>query len=165
MKQRTLILLKSDAIQRSLIGRILQRFEDAGLKVVASKFLWVDENLADKHYYDLGERRGEQVKKRMVKFLTKTSPVLAFVLEGIEAVEVVRKLVGGTEPKTALPGTIRGDFAHLSIEYSDKKDRCLPNLIHASGNVKEAEKEIALWFKPEEIHDYRLSHEEHVSLA
>ncbi|MCX8194378.1 MAG: nucleoside-diphosphate kinase [Candidatus Pacearchaeota archaeon] len=162
MIQRTLVLLKPDAVQRGLTGRILERFENAGLKIVAMKMIWADEKLAAKHYNDLGERRGEEVKKRMVDFLTKTGPVVALVLEGVEAVEVVRKLVGGTEPKTALPGTIRGDFAHLSLVYGDSKNKAVPNLIHASGSVEEAKKEIALWFKPQEIHSYKLSYEEHV---
>jgi len=162
MIQRTLVLLKPDAVQRGLIGRILERFENAGLKIVAAKMVWVDVKLADKHYDDLGKRRGEQVKKRMVEFLTKTGPVLALVLEGVEAVEVVRKIVGGTEPKTALPGTIRGDFAHLSLAYGDSKNKAVPNLIHASGSPEEAKREIELWFKPSEIHSYKLSHEEHV---
>lgn len=162
MIQRTLVLLKPDAIQRGLTGRIIQRFEDAGLKIVAAKMIWADKELADKHYSDLGERRGPEIKKRMVEFLTKTGPVIALVLEGIEAVEVVRKLVGGTEPKSAMPGTIRGDFAHLSLAYGDAKNKGVPNLIHASGSVEEAKKEILLWFKPQEIHSYKLSHEEHV---
>jgi len=162
MIQRTLILLKPDAIQRSLVGRILERFENAGLKIVATKMIWADSKLADKHYNDLGKRRGEEVKKRMVQFLTESGPVIAIVLKGVEAVEVVRKIVGGTEPKTALPGTIRGDFAHLSLAYGDSKGKGVPNLIHASGSIDEAEREIDLWFKPEEIHSYKLSHEEHV---
>ncbi|MEM4152642.1 MAG: nucleoside-diphosphate kinase [Candidatus Pacearchaeota archaeon] len=162
MIQRTLVLLKPDAVQRGLTGRILERFENAGLKIVAMKMVWADEKLADEHYKDLGERRGPEVKRRMVEFLTKTGPVIALVLEGVEAVEVVRKLVGGTEPKTALPGTIRGDFAHLSLVYGDKKNKGVPNLIHASGSVEEAKKEISLWFKPNEIHSYKLSYEDHV---
>lgn len=162
MIRRTLVLLKPDAVQRGLIGRIIERFENAGLKIVAAKMIWVDVNLADKHYDDLGKRRGEQVKKRMIEFLTKTGPVLALVLEGVEAVDVVRKIVGGTEPKSALPGTIRGDFAHLSLEYGNSKNKGVPNLIHASGSIEEAKREIELWFKPSEIHSYKLSHEEHV---
>lgn len=162
MIQRTLVLLKPDAIQRGLVGRILERFENAGLKIVAMKMVWVDENLASKHYQDLGKRRGEEVKKRMIEFLTKNAPVIAIVFEGVEAVEVVRKIVGGTEPKTALPGTIRGDFAHLSLVYSNSKNKAAPNLIHASGSLEEAKREIDLWFKQEEIHSYKLSHEEHV---
>ncbi|MEM4318646.1 MAG: nucleoside-diphosphate kinase [Candidatus Pacearchaeota archaeon] len=161
MIQRTLVLLKPDAVKRGLIGRIIQRFEDAGLKIVACKMVWVSKEHAAKHYYDLGKRRGEHVKEKMVDFLTQ-GPILALVLEGIEAVDVVRKMVGGTEPKTAQPGTIRGDFAHLSFMHADTKGKAVPNLIHASGKVKEAKQEIKLWFKDKEIHSYKTVHEEFV---
>jgi len=159
--QRTLVLLKPDAVQRGLIGRIIQRFEDAGLKIVASKMVWASKEQADRHYFDLGSRRGEHVKKKMIDFITK-GPVFALVLEGVEAVEVVRKIVGGTEPKTALPGTIRGDFAHQSFIYADNKNKGLPNLIHASGSLEEAKQEIKLWFKDSEIHSYKTVHEDFV---
>lgn len=163
MIQRTLVLLKPDAVQRGLSGRIIERFENAGLKIVGAKMVWADEKLASEHYSDLGERRGPEVKKRMVEFLTKRGPVIALVLEGVEAVEVVRKLVGGTEPKTAPPGTIRGDFAHLSLVYGDSKNKGVPNLIHASGSLEEAKKEIELWFKENEIHSYKTVYEEFVA--
>lgn len=88
---------------------------------------------------------------------------MALVLEGVEAIEVVRKLVGGTEPKTALPGTIRGDFAHLSLAYGDSKNKGVANLIHASGSLEEAKKEIELWFKENEIYSYKTAHEEFVA--
>ncbi|MEM1534975.1 MAG: nucleoside-diphosphate kinase [Candidatus Pacearchaeota archaeon] len=161
MIQRTLVLLKPDAVKRGLIGRIIQRFEDAGLKIVAAKMVWASKEQADKHYFDLGIRRGEHVKKRMIDFLTQ-GPILALVLEGIEAVDVVRKMVGGTEPKTAPPGTIRGDFAHQSFMYADAKNKGVPNLIHASSSLEEAKKEIKLWFKDSEIHSYKTVHEEFV---
>ncbi|MEM1577658.1 MAG: nucleoside-diphosphate kinase [Candidatus Pacearchaeota archaeon] len=161
MIQRTLVLLKPDAIRRGLVGKIIQRFEDAGLKIVAMKMQWIDKEHADKHYEDLGKRKGEKIKQRMIDFLT-SGPVIAMVLEGIEAVEVVRKIVGGTEPKTALPGTIRGDFAHLSIEYANKKGKAVPNLIHASDSLENAEKEIKLWFNRKEIHSYKTVYEEFV---
>ncbi len=137
MKERTLVLIKPDAIRRGLIGRIIQRFEDAGLKIVAAKMVFVNKKLAEKHYDDVGKRRGKHIKKRVVDFLTKTGPVLALVIEGIEAVDVVRKIVGSTEPKTALPGTIRGDFAYMDTY----------NLVHASDCEVSAEREIKLWFE------------------
>jgi nucleoside-diphosphate kinase len=161
MEQKTLVLFKPDAVRRSLIGRVLQRFEDAGLKIIAMKMVWPDRTLALKLYdEDLEKRKGKAVREMMAKFLVEQGPIIAMVLEGISAIEVVRKLVGGTEPKTALPGTIRGDFAHLSYEHADRVKKGIPNLIHASGSQAEAEKEIKIWFKPNEIHDYRLSHEE-----
>lgn len=89
-------------------------------------------------------------------------PVIAFVLEGVEAVALVRKLVGPTEPKAAMPGTIRGDFAHMSYAYADLKGLGLKNLIHASDTVETAKKEISLWFKPDEIHSYKSVHDLHI---
>ncbi len=158
--ERTLILIKPDGVQRGLIGRITQRFEDAGMKVVGAKMVWIDENLGKKHYFDVGQRRGEKVLSLLLKFMT-TGPVMAYCLEGVNVVENVRKIVGSTEPKSALPGTIRGDFAHHSYGYMDAKESAIKNLIHASGNVEEAKYEVALWFKPEELNTYKTVHEIH----
>ncbi|MFC1686733.1 nucleoside-diphosphate kinase [Nanoarchaeota archaeon] len=161
MIERTLILLKPDAVQRGLMGKIITRFEDAGFKVVGSKMVWIDEDFGKKHYSDIAERRGEKVLKVLLKFMTQ-GPIMSLCLEGINAVENVRKMVGGTEPKSALPGTIRGDFAHVSFAYADEEDKAIANLIHASGSVEEAKTEVDLWFKPEELHSYKTVHEEHV---
>lgn len=159
--QRTLVLLKPDAVQRGLMGRIIQRFEDAGIKIVGAKMTWIDENFGKKHYFDVAERRGETVLKGLLEFMTK-GPVMALCLEGINVVENVRKIVGSTEPKSAVPGTIRGDFAHQSYAHIDSKGGAVRNLIHASGNYKEAQYEVALWFTAEELHTYRTVHEVHV---
>lgn len=161
MIERTLILLKPDAVKRGLMGRILSRFEDAGYKVVGAKMVCITEEFGKKHYFDVAQRRGEKVLKVLLKFMT-NGPVMAICLEGINAVDGVRKMVGSTEPKQALPGTIRGDFAHVSFAYADKENKAIENLIHASGNVEEAKQEIALWFKLEELHSYKTAHEAHV---
>ncbi|HLD79749.1 MAG TPA: nucleoside-diphosphate kinase [Candidatus Nanoarchaeia archaeon] len=161
MIERTLVLLKPDAVKRGLMGRVISRFEDAGLKVVGSKMVLINEEFGKKHYYDIAARRGEKVLQVLLKFMT-TGPVMALCLEGINAVENVRKLVGGTEPKSALPGTIRGDFAHVSFAYADNQGKAIENLIHASGNAEEAKQEISLWFKAEELHSYKTAHETHV---
>ena len=161
MIERTLVLLKPDAVKRGLMGRVISRFEDAGLKVVGSKMVLINEEFGKKHYYDIAARRGEKVLQVLLKFMT-TGPVMALCLEGVNAVENVRKLVGGTEPKSALPGTIRGDFAHVSFAYADGQNKAIENLIHASGNAEEAKQEIALWFKAEELHSYKTAHEVHV---
>ena len=161
MIERTLVLLKPDAVKRGLMGRVISRFEDAGLKVVGSKMVLINEEFGKKHYYDIAARRGEKVLQVLLKFMT-TGPVMALCLEGISAVENVRKLVGGTEPKSALPGTIRGDFSHVSFAYADAQGKAIENLIHASGNPEEAKQEIALWFKAEELHSYKTAHEVHV---
>jgi nucleoside-diphosphate kinase len=157
MIEQTLVLIKPDGIERALAGRIISRFEDVGLKIVAMKMIRVDSDFSKKHYSD-------HVKKPfyagLEKFIT-TGPVLAFVLEGVHAVELVRKLVGPTEPKAAQPGTIRGDFAHHSYAFADKKGIAIKNLIHASGNQKDAKREIALWFSGDELHSYKTVHEGH----
>lgn len=158
--ERTLIVVKPDGVQRSLVGRLLQRFEDVGFKIVGMKMLWIDAEFAKKHYFDLAERRGEHVLKNMVDLMTE-GPVVAVVLEGVEAVENVRRIVGSTEPKSAPPGTIRGDFAHHSFKYTDDNDQGIRNLIHASGNVVEAKQEVALWFQNSEIHDYSTDQQKH----
>ncbi len=154
--QRSLVVCKPDAVQRGIVGEILQRFERVGLKIVGMKMVMPDEDHYRAHYEDIGEmitRRGEQAFQYNVAYMM-TGPVIAMVLEGVEAVPLVRKLVGPTEPKSAEMGTIRGDFSHMSFGYSDAKGIGVPNLVHASGNVSEAKREIALWFKPEELYEY-----------
>ena len=156
--QRTLVLVKPDGVQRALAGRIIQRFEDAGLKIVAMKMKWIDRDFAKKHYF---AHLGKPMYLRLENFIV-SGPVIAMAIEGVSAIETVRKLVGSTEPKSALPGTIRGDFAQHSYQYTDQKGIAIKNLIHASGNEEEADYEIKLWFNPEEIHSYRTVHEIHV---
>lgn len=161
MIERTLVLIKPDGVQRSLVGRIIQRFEDAGLKIAGMKMVWADEEFAKKHYTeDLAIRRGEAVRRRMLQLLM-MGPVIAIALEGVHAIDVVRKMVGTTEPKSAQPGTIRGDFSHMSFAWADSKDKGIPNLIHASADANDAKNELALWFSPKEIHSYKTVHELH----
>ena len=153
--QRTLILFKPDAVQRGIVGEILTRFERVGLKIIGTKMIFPNKEHYHKHYEGIGKmvtRRGEKAFDMALEFMTQ-GPVIAMVLEGVESVELVRKLVGGTEPKTALPGTIRGDYSHMSFGYADEHNVGIPNLIHASGSVKEAEQEISHWFSDFEIYD------------
>ena len=123
------------------------------------------------HYFHHYETIGQMISRRGQKAFDVTlnmmqeGPVLAMVLEGVEAVATVRKLVGTTEPKAALPGTIRGDYAHMSFGHADEKQSGIPNMIHASGDVEEAKKEIAHWFKPEELYNYAAAHEKHTQLS
>ena len=120
--QRTLILFKPDAVQRGIVGEILTRFERVGLKIVGTKMIFPNKEHYHKHYEGIGKmvtRRGEKAFDMALEFMTQ-GPVIAMVFEGVEAVELVRKLVGGTEPKSALPGTIRGDYSHMSFGYADK---------------------------------------------
>jgi nucleoside-diphosphate kinase len=152
--ERTLVLLKPDAIARGLIGRITQRFEDALLKVVGAKMVLMDAGFARQHYFDLEERLGSGVYSLTAAFMQK-GPVLALVLEGVDAVKTVRKIVGPTYPNEAAPGTVRGDFAHQSRAYAIGHDLPVANLVHASGNVEEAKREVELWFTPAELFSYR----------
>jgi len=184
-KEKTLVLIKPDGIQRSLIGEIIKRYERSGLKLVALKFIVPKNEIIRKHYlidpewikkvgeksikayknkglkapYDNPIKCGESVLERLIKYLT-SSPVLAMVWQGNKAVGIVRKITGETEPLTSDVGTIRGDFTVDSYDLSDTDERAIRNLIHASGSVDEAEKEIPLWFRPEEIIDYRLVQEQ-----
>ena len=131
--QRTLILFKPDAVQRGIVGEILSRFERVGLKIIGTKMIAPDEAHYHKHYKEIGQvitRRGEATFNNVLAMMNQ-GPVIAMVLEGVEAVELVRKLVGTTEPKSSAPGTIRGDFSHMSYGYGDSAEKGIPNLIHA----------------------------------
>lgn len=161
MIERTLVLLKPDAVQRCIMGELITRFEKAGLKAIGMKMVWANEEFAKGHYTeDITKRRGEFVRNKLIQFLQE-GPVLAMCLEGVNAIEVVRKLVGGTEPKAAQPGTIRGDYAHHSYDWADSHEIAIKNLVHASSDKKDAESEIKLWFKPEELHSYKTVHDFH----
>jgi nucleoside-diphosphate kinase len=158
MIERSLAIIKPDGVERSLVGQILTRFENAGLKIVGMKMVWVDKKFAEKHYK---AHKSKPFFKELVEFITE-GPVVAFVLEGVHAVDNVRRLVGTTSPHSAAPGTIRGDFAHTSMAYASKKGLGGKNVIHASGRKQEAEEEIKLWFSKDEIHTYSTVHEKHV---
>lgn len=155
--QKTLVIIKPDGVKRSLIGQVISRLENAGLKIIGIKMMYVDRKFAKTHY-------SAHVSKPFYKGLEDyivSGPVVAMVIEGIESIEVVRKIVGSTEPKRAAPGTIRGDFAHHSTAHADVTGKSVENLIHASGTVDEAEAEIKLWFKSGELQSYKTVHEEH----
>ena len=137
---RTFVMIKPDGVQRGLAGNIIHRFEEKGLKLVAAKFMRIDEELASKHY---GEHVGKPFYGPLVQFIA-SGPVLAMVWEGEDAISVVRGVVGKTNPKDAGPGTIRGDFGMTTGR----------NIIHASDSPASAEREINLFFKPDEIQEY-----------
>lgn len=153
--ERTLIILKPDTLQRGLVGRVITRFERAGLKIIAMKMLAPDELHFHKHYEGISNlisRWGEDIYNTVLAHMTQ-APVIVFVLEGIEAVSYVRKLVGTTDPKDSPPGTIRGDYTHVTVNYANPIGSTLPNILHASGSPEEAVQEIALWFEDSEIYD------------
>ncbi len=179
MIERTLAIVKPDGVQRALVGEILGRFERAGLKIVGMKMVGVDKELVAKHYSDdpvylesVGQKaldsareRGEEMKETALEIGTRvrganvryvtTGPVVAIVLEGNTAVQTVRNMVGGTNPLTADMGTIRGDLTIDDYTQSDREKRSVRNLMHASENGEEAEREITLWFTERELHDYQ----------
>jgi len=184
-KERTLVIIKPDGIQRSLIGEIIKRYERIGLKLVAVKMLVPTVEQIEKHYtLDPNWRRitGEKtinsykskglkppsedpleitavILKNLKTYMT-SGPVIAMIWQGAHAVQIVRKLTGGTEPLSSDVGSIRGDFVLDSYMMTDADGRSIRNLIHASGTVKEAEDEINHWFKKEEIINYRLVQEQ-----
>jgi len=188
-KERTLIFLKPDGVQRGLVGEVVGRFERAGLKLVAMKMVWPDRSLLDRHYpredgflrtlggktkdafatYGLDVKKetgtddpleiGRQVRGWLIDYVS-SGPVVAFVLEGIHAVSAARKLVGDTLPYRAAPGTIRGDYSVDSPTVANVMKRPVRNLIHASGSIEEAAAEIPLWFRREELHDYSRADEQ-----
>lgn len=164
MIERTLIVLKPDAVQRGLIGEVLSRFEKVGLKVVGMKMLRPSRDHYHYHYETIGtviSRHGQHVFDATVDFMME-GPVVAVVLQGIEAAELVRKMVGATESKSALPGTIRGDYSHMSYSYANNVSKStIPNVIHASGDSKEAKLEIEHWFNEDELFEYSVAHEHH----
>jgi len=183
-KERTLVVVKPDGVQRSLIGEILCRYERTGLKLVGLKMLVPSPDFVEKHYsldpewrVKTGLKTIESYKKKgkmppsedplqiteiilrnLKKYLV-SGPVVAMVWQGIHAVGIIRKITGGTEPLTSDVGTIRGDLTIDSYEMADIDSRAVRNLLHASGSPEEAEKEIALWFNPEELLNYRLINE------
>lgn len=161
MIERTLILLKPDAVQRGIVGEVLTRFERAGLKVVGMKMLSPTKEHFEEHYEGISKlisRWGQEIFDITLSAMTE-APVIAIALEGVEAVTHVRKMVGTTDPKDSAPGTIRGDYTHVTRSYTNSRGGTLPNIIHASGDQTEAKKELALWFTKDELYDYGLAHE------
>ena len=151
--ERTLVLLKPDAVARGLAGRIITRFEDAALKIVGVKMRHIDTDFTRKHYFDLEERAGSEIYNTTAEFM-QSAPVIALALEGVDAVAKVRKIIGSTFPDQAPPGTIRGDFAHQTKASSEVSGKAVMNLVHASGNSEEAKYEVDLWFDSAEQFEY-----------
>lgn len=161
MIQDTLVLIKPDGIQRGLIGEIIKRFEQRGMKIVAIKMIHIDKKLASAHYKQaIADKHGEHVRNYLLDYIT-SNPVIAMIIRGSNAIAHVRKIVGNTYPGEADIGTIRGDFSHTSKQYA-KSNNQGHNLIHASENESDVKEEISLWFTKEEIYNYKLSHEEHI---
>lgn len=179
-KERTFVILKPDAVQRGLMGEIIKRFESVGLKMIALKMVMATEEQCWEHYNkdevwflkkganimknreDLGmpiEKEaleyGKDIIRALAKFMT-AGPIVPMIFEGNQAMGIVKKIVGGTEPLTSEVGTIRGDYTLDSYELSSYDDRAVRNLIHCSDMTEEAEREIKIWFDESEIIAYRL---------
>ena len=155
------MVLKPDAVARGIVGEILARFERAGLKIIGLKMVSPDEAHYHHHYENIGQlisRRGEEVYRRNADFMM-SGPVIAAAIEGVNAIAAVRKMVGDTEPHSAQPGTIRGDYAHMTYEHANHKNGGLANLIHASADAAEAKAELDHWFKAEELFEYKTAHQ------
>lgn len=183
--ERTLVVVKPDGVQRSLVGEIIKRYEQSGLKLVALKMFVPNTELVERHYtvdpnwvrivgekslaayekkglkapYENPEDCGNAVLERLKKYIV-CGPVVAMIWQGNAAVGIVRKLTGGTEPLTSDVGTIRGDYTIDSYQLADNDDRAVRNLVHASGSPEEAENEIPIWFNEEDVMKYRLIPEE-----
>ncbi len=190
--EKTLVILKPDAVQRGIIGEIISRFEKTGLKIIGAKMFIPDKAVLDRHYpaereefvKGLGERTLESYREtgldpkeqfghedpqkighEVRKWLVDfmlSGPVFAMVLEGPQAIEICRKIRGHTVPTKASPGTITGDYSFDSPALANKGNRPIRNLVHASGNAEEAEFEIGLWFAESEQFDYQTVHQHHM---
>lgn len=189
-KERTLVLVKPDGVKRGIIGDIITRFEKAGLKIVGMKMVWVDEGMVSKHYpsdredfiIGMGKKTletyekygkdpneelgtmdpkevGLMINKWNMDFLT-SGPVIALALEGIHAIDNVRRIAGNTLPSFAGPGTIRGDYSVDSPSIANARKRSVRNIVHASGNEEEAKYELQLWFRENEFYSYKRADED-----
>jgi nucleoside-diphosphate kinase len=160
-EEQSLIIFKPDAVQRGIVGEILSRFEKVGLKIVGMKMVSPDRDHYFHHYETIGKivsRRGQKTFDALLAMMSE-GPVIAVVLEGIDAASLIRKMVGATESKAALPGTVRGDYSHHSFAHLDANNLAIPNVIHASGDAEEAKQEIAHWFSGSELFEYETVHE------
>src|SRR3989344_7112418 len=188
-EEQTLVLIKPDGVKRGLIGEIMKRIEQRGLKIIAIQMMQATEPMLLKHYSDSKEnlaamgnktlatyqkygldpkeqigiddpvKIGKMVHGWIVEFIA-SGPIVKMVVEGIHAVDMIRKIMGNTIPAMADMGTIRGDYSIDSPILANSQKRGIRNVAHASGNIAEAELEINLWFKPEEIHSYKRAEED-----
>lgn len=188
-EEKTFVLIKPDGVKRGLIGEVLHRVEQRGLKIIALDMVWATREQIDDHYpkdeawvRNLGEKTlasyqkygydpikehgtgdpleiGEEVRKWNIDFLT-SGPMVKMMVQGVHAIDMVRKLVGNTIPAFAEMGTIRGDFSVDSPVLANRGKRAIHNLIHASGTAEEAAHEVAMWFSPTDIYEYPRAEED-----
>lgn len=184
-QEKTLVIVKPDGVQRGLIGEVIKRYEQCGLKLVALKMLIPTRKIALDHYsvdpewtfktgtksLEAAQARGqklasedpiviaENIRKTLVNYMS-SGPVVTMIWQGMNAIGIVRKITGSTEPLSSTPGTIRGDYTIDSYRAADADQRSVRNIIHSSGSIEEADKEIEIWFDKKEIINYRLVSEE-----
>ena len=187
--QQTVVLVKPDGMKKRIVGEVISRFEKVGFKLVALKLVWVDRDLVGKHYMNekiyltsVGQRTlddyqkygidanenlgtndayeiGKKIRNANMDALS-SGPLVAMIWEGVDAIQIGRKMVGSTNTSQAVPGTIRGDFSADTPLFATLKNRPIKTLVHASGNIEEAEFERKLWFKEDEIHKYTMPDDE-----
>jgi len=188
-EEKTLVLIKPDGVKRGLIGEVVSRIEKRGLKIIAMEMIWANKDQVDGNYpgddkwlngigektkatyekygYDVkkelgtddNKKIGKMVRTWLIDYMT-SGPIVKTVVKGVHAVDMMRKMMGNTMPALAEMGTIRGDFSIDSSIAANKGKRAVHNIVHASGTIEEAEKEIEFWFSPEEIHDYKRAEED-----
>ena len=186
MIERTLVLIKPDGVYRQLTGRVLTMFEESGLKIVGMKLLKPKKEVVEKHYaadekwmISVGTKTkqsyqekgvkvdkteleiGQEVRNELLSYLT-GKPTIALVLEGNDAIYAVRKIIGGTEPRKADPSSIRGKFGTDSYEKADSEHRAVKNIVHASEDKENAEREIYIWFEKDELLDYDIANAQYL---
>ncbi len=147
-RERTFLMVKPDGVQRGLIGNVISRIESKGLKIVGMKLMHISQELASEHY---GEHKGRPFYDGLIDFIT-SAPVTAMVLEGDDAVDIVRTMIGVTDPRKAAPGTVRGDLALFMGK----------NIVHGSDSLESAEREINLFFGKDELYSYQIAAEAHL---
>lgn len=160
-RQKTLVLVKPDGVERGLVGEVLSRFENRGLKIIGLKMLKPPRKLAEQHYHDVAVRHGKGIADGLINYLY-AGAVVAIVLEGVEVIKVVRSMCGTTYPNESSPGTIRGDFCHISKDYANGNELTVKNVVHASADENDANREIKLWFKTSELVEYKRLEEVHI---
>lgn len=156
--ETTFVALKPDAVKRGITGEIISTIENAGMKIVGVKMVEATDDLLEQHY---SEHVDKDFYEGLAEYM-KQGPIVAIAVEGVHAVENMRKIIGDTSAREAHPSTIRGKFGHMSMEHADDAGTNYKNLVHASEDVEAAEEELSIWFDDDEVFDFQLAHEEEV---
>lgn len=155
---KTFVAIKPDAVKRGLTGRIISAIEDKGLKIMGLRMVQATDQMLEEHY----EEHVDKPFYSELEEYMKDGPIVAVAVEGVHAVENMRKIIGNTDASEAHPATIRGRFAHMSMDHADEADSLYRNIIHASATEDEAEKELNIWFSEDQLHEYQNTFEQEV---